>query len=298
MGAPFDEALDRLEAFWESEAARVGEPDAPGWAVWESSGKPEAQSRSDSVDSENPTIADPYVRWATNELSSNRSRAISARTLDDTLDADPYRIVMFSDIKHLLIQLRSPEAQHLFRLIWLAYLGVHIPGLLLSSSNSSDDRWCMAHFSNAGFISALFPTNVDMSYITADAHSGVAIGRELQNTNTFGPVKEWGMGVVDPLDTLGRQNTPVYSRQDLDGVDASIVKEVLRQCRLPGIDVPWDALSLAITCAWDSKTYVLIVDNAFLLSFSLTTYSVLSKCRRRSLQAHKARYNIGRYMHG
>ncbi|QGI62468.1 uncharacterized protein FFB20_06517 [Fusarium fujikuroi] len=96
-------AFGPLRDFWESEAPRIGEADAQGWAKFVADGGigdapeplqdikgPEYQSRDD------------YKRWATLESSQADQARIPARTMDAGTEDDPFRVVMFSDIEPLL----------------------------------------------------------------------------------------------------------------------------------------------------------------------------------------------------
>ena len=130
--AVFSEQLESLEAFWESELPRLGEEGALGWAAWESSGRPE-NDREPAPRTERPhaQIQDPYARWAHEESQVDRSQDLPARS---TSDDDPYAVIFFSDIQPFLLDLRSGHSIEVFRLMWLSFTGLHIPGFSASLS--------------------------------------------------------------------------------------------------------------------------------------------------------------------
>lgn len=254
---PFDELLDRLEEFWDSEVPRVGETGATGWKSWEAAGKHEAISVS-STPVRKSTALDPFVRWAQDELASCRSiHSLPARNSSGGPNSDPYAIILFSDIRPFMLDLHSLQAKQKFRLIWVSFLGIHIPGLVASLHEhptlSADDRWSATHFSAPEFLVSLFPPESGMRQLTADACAGVLVGREREFTNVFGPVKYWNFGMVDASEFIGDGGYTMIMREDLVGVDSTITREILRHCRLPPSDAEWDALHIAIEGALDPK---------------------------------------------
>ncbi|KAJ6446625.1 DUF1740-domain-containing protein [Purpureocillium lavendulum] len=101
------EALAMLEEFWESEVARIGDPEAQGWKHFVNSGgnedPPEAVTPDEAGDK--TSSKDAYKAWGILEHSQERKAKMPARTLDDGTDDDPFRVVMFSDIEPLLFQI-------------------------------------------------------------------------------------------------------------------------------------------------------------------------------------------------
>jgi hypothetical protein len=202
-------------------------------------------------------LADPYGRWASEELhSSNPANALPTRFNDED-GGDPYSTILFQDIRSFLQDLRTTEAKELFRLIWLVFLGVHIPGLSSvlqdGSAPNIDDRWSATHFATAEFLSSLFPSDVDTPAITADAHAGVLLGRERQYSNIFGPVKHWGFDMLSPLEGIGSDKYTMITRMDLAGANVAVIRHVFQQCRLSTADREWGALCLAFEAAIEPK---------------------------------------------
>ncbi|CAJ0553474.1 Ff.00g119860.m01.CDS01 [Fusarium sp. VM40] len=96
-------ALESLRDFWESEAPRIGEVEAQGWAKFVEDGEmgDAPEPLKEQMDSELPS-RDDYKRWANLESSQAEKARVPARTMDDGTEDDPFRVVMFSDIESFL----------------------------------------------------------------------------------------------------------------------------------------------------------------------------------------------------
>jgi hypothetical protein len=252
-----DAKLDALEEYSESGFALVGEEDAKGWSNWVSSGQTEAILRSGSNTSqtlEEANISDPYVRWSTLESHADRSMRLPSRS---TGEVDPYATILFSDIRHLIVPLQSVNAKSVFRLAWLSLLGLHIPGLSESLSanrrENADDRWSYTCLNSSPQIDALFPSGFTKFQPTAESYAGVIIGREKEYASSFGPVKNWGYGVIDPLESIDGTKGGLWTEKDLEGVDVPFIRRIFAQLRLGANDCEWDVLSLAFEAASSTK---------------------------------------------
>ncbi|ETS84016.1 hypothetical protein PFICI_05892 [Pestalotiopsis fici W106-1] len=109
VDGPPDAALSSFRNFWESEVPRIGEQDAQGWASYESNQESQEPPEPRLYDNFTPPhTRDPYKAWAAVEKQKAEGAKAPARTLDDGIDDDPYRVVMFSDFEDLLFI--SPRA--------------------------------------------------------------------------------------------------------------------------------------------------------------------------------------------
>ena len=257
--ASFGEQLDQLEEFWESEVPRVGEADASGWATWYTSSRSQWEKPSPLVaPPKRSSSGDPYTRWAEDELSVDCTHQLPTRTIDD-LEEDPYSTILFSDIRPLLLQLQTLRAKQVFRLIWLSFLGLYLPGLSASlspvPSDCADDRWSCGHLSSPRSLSAIFPLKTS-SRITADSQAGVLIGRERDYSSVFGPVKNWSYGVFDSMDSVGSGHWRMWSSAELENVKQDLVREIFRQCRITDESEDWSILMIAFESAISTKKYV------------------------------------------
>lgn len=92
--------------FWESEVPRIGEDGAKGWMHFaeaeEMADLPESRADAPSVPS---GTRDVYKAWAASEAHRGASSRLPARTLDEGTEDDPFRVVMFSDLKPLIFYL-------------------------------------------------------------------------------------------------------------------------------------------------------------------------------------------------
>jgi len=97
--------MHRLEEFWESEQPRIGDEEAKGWA----------HSGDSTVPSQNANLkcvsADANAPWVERERSEMTRAAVPARTSNSDDDKDPYRVVLFSDLKDVMILI--PSQYHL-----------------------------------------------------------------------------------------------------------------------------------------------------------------------------------------
>lgn len=255
--ASVETALDRLESFWESEVPRAGEPGAIGWAAWEAAGCPEAIPIPSRVIMGTTDDSDPYARWANEECLTDSSTQVPLRSFDDEAANDPYSTILFSDLRPLLVDLTYTGSKQAFRLLWLSFLGLHLPGFCATLSgdpnDSSDDRWSATHLANSDFLDRLFPEDSTSNRVTSDSYAGVLVGRERPYAHAFGPVKQWSFDVVGTFDVVADGRCRLWSREDARVVELGLVREVFRQCRLSDKDTEWDLLRLAFEGAIDPK---------------------------------------------
>lgn len=245
--------MNALEEFWDSEVPRLGESGAKGWATWEASGRSEQAPPIHRPVDTNSRISDPYSRWAACEALADRTQALSLRTTDADEGADPDAVVLFSDIRPLLLSLGTREAKDTFRRIWLSFLGLRVPGFVASLSahpaDNTDDRWACSVLVSPSYLASVFPADTSTRRVTADAHAGVLVGREREYGSGFGPVKDWGYETVAPLDVLGTGKWTMWTSEDVQGVDTGLVREVFKHCRVPGDGSSWDVLNVAFEAA-------------------------------------------------
>ena len=147
-----------------------------------------------------------------------------------------------------------------FRLLWLSFLGLHIPGFsatLSDETNSfSDDGWSATYLTHHEFLDRFFPKESATCRITSDSFSGVLVGRERSCAHSFGPVKHWSFDVLGAMDIASGGRCRLWSREDVRAVDVSLVRRVFQHCRLADREVEWDLLHLAFEGAVDPKQYV------------------------------------------
>lgn len=103
-----EDLMSSFGDFWESEVPRIGEDGAKGWMHFaeaeEMADLPE--SRTDPPSAPSGT-RDIYKAWAALETHRGANARLPARTLDEGTEDDPFRVVMFSDLKPLIFYLPS-----------------------------------------------------------------------------------------------------------------------------------------------------------------------------------------------
>ncbi|KAI4592455.1 hypothetical protein KJ359_011152 [Pestalotiopsis sp. 9143b] len=110
LAGPQDMALASLQNFWESEVPRIGEDGAKGWAVHEiNQGSEEPPEPRTWNNFDSPPTRDHFKAWATVERHKAQEAKCPARTMDDGIEDDPYRVVMYADFEDLLFFAPQPS---------------------------------------------------------------------------------------------------------------------------------------------------------------------------------------------
>ena len=90
--------LSNFMAFWESEAARIGEPGAKGWKSG-NNGFVDQKAPSPMREVNPKSI---FKSWITCERERIIRSRVPARSLDELEDDDPYRVIISSDLQEIL----------------------------------------------------------------------------------------------------------------------------------------------------------------------------------------------------
>ena len=254
---PFQVQLDELEEFWVSEVPRIGEAGAKGWSLWypaKATQEPPSPPHIPSV----PPDLDPYRDWARRESHFDTKVLLPSRSHVET--PDPYSTVIFSDVRSMILDVHTHRVKEAFRLAWLSFLGLHVPGFHLAHSTDFDwdDRWNQEFLTRPTYLSAIFPSDGSKKQLMTNAVAGVVIGREREYGSPFGPVRSWGRGATAPLDLASAQpgksqQRGVWSRNDIVDVDEGIIRRVFPSLRIVKDDVEWDSLALSFELAVDPK---------------------------------------------
>jgi hypothetical protein len=211
------------------------------------------------------TQLDPYRQWSFNEAEQDQSSILPAKSSDVAAETDPYAMVLFSDIRPFLFEIRRPGTGFAFRLAWLSFLGLHVPGFATSLTTDFgtnwDDRWNAGYLASQLHLDKIFPTESDQKAVMTESAAGVLVGREKEYANSFRiPVKEWGKGVVGCLDVVADGSKGMrswWNQEAVEAVDVSIVRRVFAQLRMGSRDVAWDEMALAFESAVNVKKWVL-----------------------------------------
>lgn len=121
-----DKLLGELEEFWDSEVLRAGEVGAKGWASYASSGGngdvPDAQG--ENVPPEQLDSSDLFGSWMDAEEERMGLSMMPSRTIDEVEDGDPFRVVLFSDLKNFMFCFSSPLVRRKVADSFLVFLGL------------------------------------------------------------------------------------------------------------------------------------------------------------------------------
>lgn len=138
----FQPIMEDFADFWESEVPRIGEDGAKGWRhfVEDMGDMADPPEPKPGKPSGMPQMNDEFEAWASFERQQAAEARMPARTLDEGTDDDPFRIVMFSDIKDLVLwfppQVIS-QAQPQLAEAFLTFC--RLPSAGLSSSSALND---------------------------------------------------------------------------------------------------------------------------------------------------------------
>lgn len=138
---PRDTKLDlrsAFEDFWDSELPRIGEPDAQGWSHFQADHDVSINPRKDLVPAFLGSL-NQFEAWGQTERSHSLNSHYPARTVDDVNKNDPYRVILFPDIKSFLI--RSPTEIGRRVLVDALFCFCHMPPYLSRTFNESPSLW-------------------------------------------------------------------------------------------------------------------------------------------------------------
>ena len=124
-----------FEKFWESEASRLGEDGAGGWMAYDSG---ERKSLNPQTFGHRREIAshDPFAAWTLAEEAGAVSSHLPARSIDDVPENDPFKVILFDDIRPYLVSAPSKKAKDLLLDSFLCFYD-----LPLSNSKPMVRKW-------------------------------------------------------------------------------------------------------------------------------------------------------------
>jgi len=138
-----DSELERFEEFWDSECPRFGEAGAKGWKAFDPDDIVEVPA---TVDIEAGTSIDEWV-----EREERSKMDMPARTTDETSQDDPYRVILFKDIRPFLYVFTTDVIRQV-PYTFLSFCGINIPSPEMSSNDSIlTDPWLRNQFDMRGF---------------------------------------------------------------------------------------------------------------------------------------------------
>ncbi|GAA5922599.1 uncharacterized protein JCM15063_003358 [Sporobolomyces koalae] len=121
-----DKVVDELEEFWDSEVPRIGESTARGWShsIEEDfpSDAPASEPSSGSPLSEPDARA--FEKWAHSERTAALTFSRPARATDPEDSEDPFRIVLFDDLRSFMFVVHAPDSKLQLAYAFFTFLGL------------------------------------------------------------------------------------------------------------------------------------------------------------------------------
>ena len=115
-----EEFSKAFEDFWDSELPRIGENGAGGW-MYTDAGKSASMEVRREIPTETSAEEDALTIWLSRECQCSRVSRRVARTTDEIEEKDPYRVILFPDIKPFLFTLSPSNDWQLLLDAFLAF---------------------------------------------------------------------------------------------------------------------------------------------------------------------------------
>lgn len=156
-----DQLLSSFQDFWNSEVSRIGEKGANGWRFGRSAEVEQKADRKPQLERDMTLNT-----WAILETDLSRDSGLPARSLDETSDMDPYRIVLFSDITEYLFLPTTEIGAHLLLNAFLLFSGLDPVSSLPETGKWQTDPFVFSHFpsSKSSRVSPLLMGNEPNSF--------------------------------------------------------------------------------------------------------------------------------------
>ncbi|KWU46645.1 DUF1740-domain-containing protein [Rhodotorula sp. JG-1b] len=237
---PWRERLLRgFEAFWDGETPRIGEEGAKGWWATIPDDMPREVvegAPTGEVLARDPE-ARPHERWAAAERSAANAD-LPARTTDPGMDEsdDPYRVVLFDDIRPFLFDLELPDSKHQLAYALLTFLGLpFMPSDVPTSTPFTTDPFIHSELLERPSLLRRYWPKAD----TADHRPFSVVAGEPMEREARSDLKSpWDTpfhASPTAVDVLFGAGSPGWftavSAADLEGVDISLARNTLSLLR-------------------------------------------------------------------
>lgn len=136
-----DQLASRFQDYWDSEHSRIGDPGANGWG---SNQNAEVEQKTD----QKPEMEHDMNlnTWALIERDLSCHSGLPARSLDETNEMDPYRVVLFSDIQEYLFLPTTERGALLLLDAFLLFCGLDPVSSLSEATKWQTDAFVFSHF--------------------------------------------------------------------------------------------------------------------------------------------------------
>nr|XP_031858056.1 uncharacterized protein CI109_006498 [Kwoniella shandongensis]KAA5525128.1 hypothetical protein CI109_006498 [Kwoniella shandongensis] len=251
----FESVQSEFEAFWDTEAPRIGDSGARGWrnhtAVSSPSPKPDHSLHHNS--------SDPFEQWLETENHAEMTYALPGRVtdLDSATEDDPYHVVLFGDIQPFLFPIFTPEVRLQLIYAFLTFLGLpYTPPGVPSTAPAGNDphlRWMLMYNDMAR--RSYWPKKEGRTKIAWQTVGGEPMEPERSRglDNPFQcPTKCW---LQDRGTMFGRQGSwfKDLEAMDLSMLDTNVVRNVFTLLRPLVPDPSFTLASFAFEAAVSPK---------------------------------------------
>lgn len=216
--------LASFEEFWESEVSRIGEPEATGWASHVARGvfspvpDPITDEALDSPDTKNLMKS-----WENTERKRAIKSGFPARTGDDVAEDDPFRVVLFSDIREWLFVLSEDNSHSILLNGLLCFC--HLPPLRSAAHTNSEIGWWTDSFMRNDLLQKAEARILDL--LGAQSPSTNPILESEGTSNTKDPFRYKFQNFLSSLDIVHSSKKTWFSAFEA------------RKCSLSGLDYIW-----------------------------------------------------------
>ena len=143
-----DAELNQFEEFWDSECPRFGEDGARGWNVFDPNETIPEVAPMENDDDE--FMGEDNIEYWYRKEDHSRGN-MPARTMDDLSDEDPYRVILFNDLRPFLYTFTTDAIREL-PYAFLTFCGLRTPRADMSSNDPRmSDPWLYNSFNLDGF---------------------------------------------------------------------------------------------------------------------------------------------------
>ncbi|PYI11643.1 DUF1740-domain-containing protein, partial [Aspergillus sclerotiicarbonarius CBS 121057] len=160
-----EDVMSAFLEFWESEVSRVGEAGAKGWRSTENVLQKPSDTEKPRFQLDARAL---FASWAPYERERIVNARLPARSIDDSEEDDPYRVIIASDLEEILSL--AWQANPVYVLIDSFLHFCHLPPISSVENLSTTSRWNGDGFIRNEFASSSYATLADwLPNVAADS---------------------------------------------------------------------------------------------------------------------------------
>ena len=127
-----------FEEYWDSEVPRIGEEGFVSWASYSPGHSTVPPPNSAEIVLLDQT-QELWPSWAKSETKQSLTAREPARTIDDVVEDDPYRVILYSDVQPFLLETPPNMDKSIILNAILAFC--HLPPLSVDAANGNSRSW-------------------------------------------------------------------------------------------------------------------------------------------------------------